>query len=61
MHHQQQGEKNYTLFIPHRKENLYTLGLDSNSNRIPLGSRGVVFQRAKEREAGAHGLHSVKE
>lgn len=33
----------------------------NNSNKTPLGSRGMMFQRASTREAGAHGLHSVKE
>jgi hypothetical protein len=33
----------------------------NNSNKTPLGSRGMMFQKASTREAGAHGLHSVKE
>ncbi|KAG2182509.1 hypothetical protein INT43_007440 [Umbelopsis isabellina] len=66
--HHQQGERNLHVCLSHSlgirsKKKILTKSkmIDSNSNNIPLGSRGMPFQKAASREAGAHGLHSVQD
>lgn len=67
--HHQQGEKKkkikiITYLVPHKNEKFILIGKaesNNNSNNIPLGSRGMMFQKPHSREAGAHGLHSVTE